>query len=112
MHVASLGDNLEHLFPSIKFIILSRKCNQHWRKKMFLNSGAVNKIACKACKFFWITQLNTPSNHAHYYSNLAIKVDLTSQVRRCQGLVELELYRAHTPRAHCVIYRFTFGAWL
>ena len=23
-----------------------------------------------------------------------------------------ELCRAHTPHAHCTIYRFTFGAWL
>ena len=26
--------------------------------------------------------------------------------------IELELCRAHTPRAHYAIYRFTFGAWL
>ena len=24
--------------------------------------------------------------------------------------IKLELCRAHTPRAHCAIYRFTFGA--
>ena len=43
-----------------------------WRKMLFLNRGAVNKIACKACKKFFGSH-NTPSNHAHYYANLAVK---------------------------------------
>ena len=43
-----------------------------WRKKMFLNRGAVNKIARKARKNFFGSH-DTPSNHAHYYANLAVK---------------------------------------
>ena len=46
--------------------------NIQWRKKMFLNRGAVNKIARKARKNFFGSH-NTPSNHAHYYANLAVK---------------------------------------
>ena len=47
-------------------------CQQQWRKKMFLNRGAVNKIARKARKNFFGSH-DTPSNHAHYYANLAVK---------------------------------------
>ena len=43
-----------------------------WHKKMFLNRGAVNKIARKARKIFFGSH-DTPSNHAHYYANLAVK---------------------------------------
>ena len=43
-----------------------------WRKKMFLNRGTVNKIVCKVRKNFFGSH-NTPSNHAHYYANLAVK---------------------------------------
>ena len=39
-----------------------------------------------------------------------------NQLARCcsreNQIVQLELCRAHTPRAHCAIYRFIFGAWL
>ena len=42
-----------------------------WRKKMFLNRGAVNKIVHKARKNFFGLH-DTPSNHAHY-ANLAVK---------------------------------------
>ena len=49
-----------------------RERERQWRKKMFLNRGAVNKIVRKACKIFFGSH-DTPSNHAHYYANLAVK---------------------------------------
>ena len=37
-----------------------------WRKKMFLNRGAVNKIACKVRKKIFGS--HDAPNHAHYYA--------------------------------------------
>ena len=56
--------------------IYSKCIAQHvatqWRKKIFLNRGAINKIARKARKIFFGSH-DTPLNHAHYYANLAVK---------------------------------------
>ena len=40
-----------------------RSTTKQWRKKMFLNRGAIYKIACKVCKKFFGSH-DTPSNHA------------------------------------------------
>ena len=64
--------------PQPMYCMSATKCGDQlyilgqWRKKMFLNRGAIYKIACKVCKkIFWITRY--AFKPCHYYANLAVK---------------------------------------
>ena len=62
------------VYPQLMILSSISVVDVQWRKKMFLNRGAVNTIVCKTRKkFFGLHVHDTPSNHPHYYANLAVK---------------------------------------
>ena len=54
--------------------------------------------------YVWLEQIHD--------NMIAVQFYVSSYYHGFQNYRELELCRAHTPRAYSAIYRFIFGAWL
>ena len=57
---------------SLPQLLTSSHLTLQWRKKIFLNRGAVNRLHAKCAKKFLDHTIHL-QNYAHYYANLALK---------------------------------------